>query len=196
MRGREKRQIKLPEPVKIGIRWRRVCSRISTNKSLLLTRHSFVCWSVRPSVCPSGSSCWGLRNACQARPRFIGVHISLTSGCQGLLLHRYFTGSGYVHHHPILPGGKKKKNVGGGRPCKWGSAGSLPSTASHLAPMKECWGANKSFKYGLSEHTVPRPETFAARLPRPPQLVTSFPRWLGEYGDSFAQQGPKLCRVK
>lgn len=37
---------------------------------------------------------------------FIGVHISLTSGCKGLLLHRYLTSSGYTP--PIHPHRKQK----------------------------------------------------------------------------------------
>lgn len=141
--GREKRQIKLPEPVKIWIRWRRLLTDLHKQTPPVYSPQLRLL--VRPSA-RRGRVVGGPRNACQARPRFIGVHISLTSGCQGLLLHRYFTGSGYLHHHPIPPDGKKekKKNVGGGNPCKWGSAWSLPSAASHLAPIKECWGPNKS----------------------------------------------------
>lgn len=71
-----------------------------------------------------------------ASARFIGVHISLTSGCKGLLLHRYLTGSGYTP--PLRPAEEAKK--GGGLMQMEKGTSSLLSTASHLAPIKECYG--------------------------------------------------------
>lgn len=63
--------------------------------------------SVRPPIGDGGMHA----RPGQARPRFISVHISLTSGCQGLLLHRYFTGSGYLLHQPSPQNRPKKKKT-------------------------------------------------------------------------------------
>lgn len=51
--------------------------------------------------------CFWEKGMC-ASASFIGVHISLTSGCKGLLLHRYFTSSGYTP--PIHP--QREQNGG------------------------------------------------------------------------------------
>lgn len=103
--GAEKKG-KSPEPVRIGIRWRRVCSRISANKPLLLTRHSSVCWSVRPLVRVQLS---GAEECVPGQaPVYWSSHqpdLRVSAAVASPLLHQLR----FLRHHPIAPRWQGKK---------------------------------------------------------------------------------------
>lgn len=78
--------------------YRTIPAWVSVNKRIILTSPGFLCTSVF----------FGGEGMC-ASARFIGVHISLTSGCKGLLPHRYFTSSGYTS--PIHPQRERERET-------------------------------------------------------------------------------------